>query len=100
MAGGTESAARGGGAPRTTSTVIGGMSGFYTGGLMRRHAAASESASAAQKQNAEASEEFAGVFTEYASRQRRGQSGFEKQPHNEDPNNAAIEIESHDKSKS
>lgn len=100
LAGGTESAARGGGSPRTTSTVIGGVSGFYTGGLMRRHAAASESAASAQKQNAEASEEFASVFTEYASRQRRSRNGFEKQPHNEDPNNAAIEIESHDKSKS
>jgi type IV secretion system protein TrbL len=100
LAGGTESAVRGGGSPRTTSTVIGGVSGFYTGGLMRRHAKASESAAAAQRQSADASEEFASVFTEYASRQRRTRSNFDKQPHNEDPNNAAIEIESHDKSKS
>lgn len=100
LAGGAESAVRGGGSPRMTATAIGGMSGFYTGGLMRRHAAASENAATAQKQNAEASEEFAAVFTEYAAKQRRSRSGFDRQPHHQDPNNAAIEIESHDKSKS
>jgi type IV secretion system protein TrbL len=100
LAGGTESAVRGGGSPRMTATAIGGVSGFYTGGLMRRHAAASERAATAQKQNADASEEFASVFTEYAAKQRQSHSGFDSQPHHHDPNNAAIEIESHDKSKS
>jgi type IV secretion system protein TrbL len=100
MASGTESAARGGGSARTTSTAIGGMSGFYSGGLMRRQAAASEGSAAAQRQSAEASDAFASVFTEYARRQRQSRSGFNKQPHDDDPNQAAIEIESHVKPKS
>lgn len=82
-----------------TSTVASGLSGLYTGGLMRRHADASEAAAAAQKKSADASEEFASVFTDYAQR-RPGKSGFDQQPHSEDPNSAAIEIETHDKSNS
>ncbi len=99
VAGGAESTVRGGGAPRMTSTVASGLSGLYTGGLMRRHADASEAAAAAQKKSADASEEFASVFTDYAQR-RPGKSGFDQQPHSEDPNSAAIEIETHDKSNS
>jgi type IV secretion system protein TrbL len=100
MAAGTESAARGGGSARTTRTAIGGLAGFYSGNLMRRHAAASEESAAAQRQNAEASEAFASVFTEYARRQRRSRSGFDQQPHDDNPNRTAIEIESHAKPKS
>lgn len=100
MVAGGESAARGGGAARTTGTAIGGLSGFYGGRLARRHASASEESAAAQRQNAEASEDFASVFTEYARSQRRSRSGFEKQPHDDDPNRAAINIESHVKPKS
>lgn len=100
LAGGGESAARGGGSARTTATAIGGLSGFYSGTLARRHAVASEESAAAQRQNAEASEDFASVFTEYARSQRRSRSGFDKQPHEDDPNKAAINIESHVKSKS
>lgn len=97
MAGGTESAARGGGSARTTGTAISGLSGLYSGRLMLRHATASEEAAVAQRQNAEASEAFASVFTEYA---RRSRSGFHQQPHDDDPNRAAIDIESHAKPKS
>lgn len=100
MAAGSESAVRGGGSARTTGTAIGGIAGFYSGSLMRRHAAASEQSAAAQQENAEASAAFASVFTDYARRQRRSQSGFDQQPHNEDPNRSAIDIDSHDKSKS
>lgn len=100
LAAGTESASRGGGPARTTNTAIGGISGLYGGALMRRHAAASEGAAAAQRQSAAASEEFAAVFTEYAQRKRPSRSGFNQQPHDDDPNQAAIDIGSHDKSKS
>ncbi|HEX2853612.1 MAG TPA: hypothetical protein VHO24_10255 [Opitutaceae bacterium] len=100
LAAGTESSVRGGGSARTTSTVVGGAAGFFSGSLMRRHAAASEESASAARQNAEASEAFSSVFTDYARRQRRSQSGFNNQPHNDDPNRAAIDIDSHDKSKS
>lgn len=100
MAGGTESAARGGGSARTTNAATAGLSGFYSGSLMRRHAAASEESAAAQRQNAEATEAFASVFTEHARRQRQSRSGFNQQPHDDDPNRAAIDIESHAKPKS
>jgi type IV secretion system protein TrbL len=100
VAGGTESAARGGGSARTTSAAIWGLSGLYYGRLMRRHATASEEAAVAQRENAEASEAFASVFTEYARRNRRSRSGFDQQPHDDDPNRAAIDIESHAKPKS
>jgi type IV secretion system protein TrbL len=99
VAAGSESAARGGGYAQTTGTAIRGLSGFYSGTLMRRHAAASEGAANAQRQNAEASEAFASVFTEYARRAQRSRSGFDNQPHHDDPNRAAIDIESHAKSK-
>lgn len=97
---GSESAARGGGSARTTSTAISGLSGFYSGRLMQRHAAASEDSASAQRQSADASEAFTSVFTQYAQRQRRSRSGFDKQPHDDDPNRAAINIESHAKPKS
>ncbi len=100
MAGGTESAARGGGSARTTGTAIGGLSGFYAGSFMRRHAAASEATAAAQKRQAEASEAFASEFSQRMQRRRQSQSRFNQQPHIEDPNQAAIDIDSHDSSKS
>jgi type IV secretion system protein TrbL len=100
MSAGAESTARGGGSAQTTGTAIRGLSGFYAGKLMRRHAAAAEDSAAAQRQNSDASESFASVFTEYARRQRQSRSGFDSQPHSEDPNRAAIDIESHAKPKS
>ncbi|MEO7799668.1 MAG: hypothetical protein ABIY47_18285 [Opitutaceae bacterium] len=100
LAAGGESAARGGGSAKTTGAAINGLSGFNSGSLSRRYAAASEESASAQRQNAEASEAFASVFTEYARSQRQSRSGFDKQPHDDDPNRAAIDIESHAKPKS
>jgi type IV secretion system protein TrbL len=100
MASGTESAARGGGSARTTSTAIGGLSGFYAGSFMRRHAAASEATAAAQKRQAEASEAFVSEFSQHAQQRRKNESRFNQQPHVDDPNQAAIDIDSHDSPKS
>jgi type IV secretion system protein TrbL len=99
MAGGTESAARGGGSARTTSTAIGGLSGFYAGSYMKRHVAASEAAASARQRQAEASEAFTSEFSRHAQDQRQSRSGFDQQPHTDDPNQAAIDIESYDSSK-
>jgi len=100
MSGGSESTVRGGAPAQTTDTAIRGISGMYGGKLMRRHASAAEASAAAQKQNAEASEDFAKAFTQFAKQQKssRSRSGFGAQPHQDDPNQAAIEIEAHDKS--
>jgi type IV secretion system protein TrbL len=100
MSAGGESTLRGGGSARTTGTAISGLSGFYSGGVARRHAAAAERSASAQEKAAQASDAFASVFTSYARRQRRSRSGFDKQPHEDDPNRAAIDIESHAKPKS
>jgi type IV secretion system protein TrbL len=100
LAAGGESAARGGGSARTTGTAINGLSGFYSGSLARKHAVAAEASATAQRQNAEASDAVASVFTEFARQQRRSRSGLDKQPHEDDPNRAAIDIESHAKLKS
>lgn len=100
MSAGGESTLRGGGSARTTGTAISGLSGLYSGGLARRHAAAAERSASAQERAAQASDAFASVFTSYARRQRRSRSGFDKQPHEDDPNRAAIDIESHAKPKS
>jgi type IV secretion system protein TrbL len=97
LAAGSESAARGGGSARTTNTAIGGLSGLYTGSFMRRHAAAAEESASAQRQRAEATEAFASEFSEQV-RRRRGRTGFDKQPHHDNPNQAAIDIDSHAKS--
>ncbi len=100
MSAGGESTVRGGGSARTTGTAISGLSGFYSDGVARRHAAAAERSASAQERAAQASDAFASVFTSYARRQRRSRSGFDKQPHEDDPNRAAIDIESHVKPKS
>lgn len=97
-AAGTESTMRGGGSARVTGTVVGGLSGFYAGSFMRRHAAAAEETASAQRQHAQAAENFAEQFSAEARRRRGSQSGFGKQPHAEDPNQAAIDIDAHAKS--
>jgi type IV secretion system protein TrbL len=98
MAASGESAVRGGGAARTTNTAIGGMSGFYNGSFMRRHAAAAEESAVAQRQRAEATAAFASEFSDHVRRSRRSRSGFDKQPHDDNPNQAAIDIDSNAKS--
>ena len=92
MAGGSESAMRGGGSARTTSTAIGGVSGFYSGSFMRRHAAAAEESASAQRQRANATETMASEFSKHARSKRQSRSGFDHQPHEDDPNRAAIDI--------
>lgn len=99
MASGGESAARGGGSARTTGTAINGLSGFYQGAFARRNTVAAEGQAAAQRMDAEASDAIASVFKEHSRRQRQSRSGFDKQPHEDDPNRAAIDIQSHVKRK-
>lgn len=91
-----ESSARGGGGARLTGTVISGMSGLYTGSFMRRHAAAAERSATAEERHASASESFASEFSE--ARRSREASQFPSQPHEPDPNQAAIDIDAHVKS--
>jgi type IV secretion system protein TrbL len=98
MAAGAESAARGGGFPQTTATAVGGMAGFYRGSFVRRQTAAMEGAAEAQKRRADASENFTAQFAEAARQSRERQTSFPNQPHHPDPNQAAIDIESHVKS--
>jgi type IV secretion system protein TrbL len=100
MSAGTESAARGGGSARTTGTAVSGLSGLYSGNLARRNAAASEESAAAQSQFAEAADSIASAFKENSRRRRKSRSGFEEQPHEDDPNKSAIDIESHVQRKS
>lgn len=100
LSSGTESAARGGGSARTTRTALGGLSGFYAGGFMRRHAVASEQTANAEARRAAAAESMASQFSQHTSNERQSRSGFAQQPHTDNPNQAAIDIESHDPSKS
>lgn len=93
LSAGTESAARGGGSSPTTSTAVRGMSGFYAGAFMRRHAEAAETTAEAQSQRANAAESFAAEFSEHVRQRRNRRSGFAAQPHTEDPNQAAIDID-------
>ncbi|MGC4073973.1 MAG: hypothetical protein QM760_15975 [Nibricoccus sp.] len=99
MSSGGESAARGGNSARTTSTAVSGISGLYSGNFARRNTVAAEEMAAAQRKEAEASDEIASVFRSYARRQQ-SRSGFDKQPHEDNPNRAAIDIESHVQRKS
>lgn len=91
-AAGTESAVRGGGAARSTSTVIGGVSGLYAGGLMRTQVAATQEMASAQSRRAGAAEAMAEEFKEHSKRKRQSRSGFDQQPHDDNPNQAAIDI--------
>jgi type IV secretion system protein TrbL len=91
FAGGAESTVRGGGSARTTNTAISGLSGFYGGRLSRRHAAASERTAAAESRRADAAEQMAEAVSS-RSRRRRSKSGFDDQPHDDDPNSSALNI--------
>lgn len=92
LAAGSESAARGGGSARTTGTAIGGMSGFYAGGFVRRTTAAAEASAAAGTRRAAAAESMADTVSKHARTKRASRSGFDKQPHEDNPNQAAIDI--------
>jgi len=92
MAAGGESAARGGRSARTTGIAIAGLSGFYAGGYVRRNAAAAEQTASAGTRRAAAAESIASEFSQHAQGKRRSRSGFDHQPHEDDPNRAAIDI--------
>lgn len=92
MAAGSESAARGGGSARTTGTAIGGVSGFYAGGFVRRTTAAAEASAAAGTRRAAAAESMADTVSKHARTKQPSRSGFDKQPHEDNPNQAAIDI--------
>lgn len=87
-----ESAARGGASARTTNTAIAGLAGFYQGGYMKRNTAATEAAATAQERRAATSEAIAAEVLSHAQRKRRSRSGFDHQPHHDDPNQAALDI--------
>lgn len=93
--GGGESAVRGGGSPRMTTAGLLGMSGLYQGSYARRNAAAAEQSAASDSRRATAAETIASAFTQRARSSRQSRSGFDYQPHEDDPNRAALEIESH-----
>lgn len=89
---GGESTVRGGGSPRSTGTAISGLSGFYQGRYMRRNTAAAEATASAHERRATASEAVAAEVLFHAQRKRRSRSGFDHQPHEDDPNKAALDI--------
>ncbi|HEX2852589.1 MAG TPA: hypothetical protein VHO24_05070, partial [Opitutaceae bacterium] len=91
-AAGGESAARGGGSARTTNSALGGLSGFYAGRHMKGQAEATQQMASAQSRRAAAAESMASDFRDHAQKQRRSRSGFDQQPHEDDPNRAAIDI--------
>ena len=97
MSAGTESAVRGGGSARTTATATGGVAGFYGGRFVREQTAAMKEMASAGSRRAAASETFAAQFRDRASRSEKRRSDFSSQPHHSDPNQAAIEIEAHEK---
>lgn len=95
LSAGTESAARGGGSPRMTGTAIDGLSGFYRGSYMRQQATAATNSAMAEREHAVAAQTIAAAFTE---RTRHRKSRFAEQPHEDNPNQAAIDINSNAKS--
>jgi type IV secretion system protein TrbL len=97
MSAGTESAMRGGGSARTTSTATAGVAGFYGGRFVRDQTAAMKEMASAASRRAAASETFAAQFGDRARRREKQRSDFSHQPHHPDPNQAAIEIEAHEK---
>jgi type IV secretion system protein TrbL len=92
LSAGGESAARGGGPARTTNTAISGMAGFYRGGFVRRNTQAAEQSASADERRASAAEIMASELSKHARQQRQSRSGFDQQPHEDDPNKAALDI--------
>lgn len=91
LSAGGESAARGGGSARTTGTVVSGLSGLYQGQFMRRNTEATEVAADAHSRRANASEAMAAEVLAHANKKKRSRSGFDHQPHEDDPNKAALD---------
>ncbi len=87
-----ESASRGGGSARATNTAVAGLSGFYQGSFMRRNTAATEASAMAHERRAATSEAVAAEVLSHARQKKRSRSGFDHQPHHDDPNKAALDI--------
>jgi type IV secretion system protein TrbL len=99
-----ESAARGGGYAEATSTATRGMTGFYGAGYARRGTQAAEGMATAFSRMADAADSMASSRAEQAEffrdarrRMSRDRPMRSAQPHTEDPNQAAIEIEAYAK---
>lgn len=97
LASGTESAARGGGTARASRTVIGGWAGMNAARNMRRSTLANEMLAMAEIRRAATAERMANASSQTDRQQRRSRSGFDYQPHDDDPNRTANEIDSRDK---
>lgn len=102
MSSAAESAAKGGGAARTTSTVAGGLSGLYGASYGRRQTAAMDQMASSFSRVASAAEavaantaDQAAVFREARRRMDRRRSERATQPHTENPNEVALEIEAY-----
>lgn len=97
---GVESSARGGSSARTTSTVMNGLSGIYSGRDMRRRTTAHERgadafvdmAQSAKSMAADRAEQTA-IWRQMRNNMNRRERGHDAQPHHDDPNKAALEIE-------
>jgi len=92
MSSGSESAVRGGNSARTTNTAVAGLSGFYQGQFVRRNTEATEAAATAHERRASASETVAAAVLRNSPKTRRSRSGFDSQPHDDDPNKSALDI--------
>lgn len=90
---GAESAVRGGDSAHTTDTAARGIAGLYAGSFMRRNAQASKEVASAQRRRADAADAFVSRYSDYVRSQRPSRSGFDYQPHEDDPNQAAIDID-------
>jgi type IV secretion system protein TrbL len=92
LAAGGESAARGGASARTTNTALAGMAGAYQGRFARRNTMAAEETAAAESRRASSAEMMAAELSKHAKRRRQSRSGFDQQPHDDDPNQSALNI--------
>ncbi len=68
------------------------MAGFYKGGFFKSQTEAMQEMASADTRRAAAAEEFNAQFRERTQSDRQRNS---QQPHHTDPNQAAIDIESH-----
>lgn len=104
MTSGVESAAKGGGAANVTATSSNGLGGMYTANYARRRMGAYEktaeaftSMASSARSMAASRVEQAEFFRDAKRRMNRQQRGHDAQPHHDDPNRLAIEIENYAK---
>jgi len=92
LSSGAESAARGGNSAGVSSAATNGLSGLYGARIRTRTAGALERNADAESQRANAAKSFAANFDQHMKRA----NGSDNQPHSDDPNQAAKEIEDDD----